>query len=454
VGFSDGMSPAVKAVFRTDLTNLASSPKNFFASDSFAEITDFFTYISKQLVKVTQVNRLECKIPGPADKTQVRWTFDITSTTDLSPSKIYLSATVRRKDYSGLSFWLEDVSYNGVSSTNTAPILGENVLKNGNFDGVKFSFDDFKFTEKCSDGDISILKYWSFNSGFNLWVNDIESNAGSISTAGFNKKNIAVLLNLDCSNSLGRQFGEIKTMAINFINNLQTDYHSNAATKLITKVNVNPKESGINVTFGGITKSTNSLGEVYFFDLDAKKYNYSGTYKGVSKGGEICVDGIKEISINFSTIEHTVTFEDWDQTVLKVEFVETGKSATAPNTPSKPNTTFTGWSKDFSNVTEDITVTAQYEDMASNGDVSSANGVFSIYPNPTSGTLHIISNRPEPIDRIFITDIAGKVVAAYTASELRSSETNYMLQVDLPTGMYYLNMQSDHGMYATKLIKE
>ena len=60
--------------------------------------------------------------------------------------------------------------------------------------------------------------------------------------------------------------------------------------------------------------------------------------------------------------KYTVTFVDWDGKVLNTQNVEHGKAATAPVSPKREGYTFTGWDRDFSNVTEDMTVTAQYEE--------------------------------------------------------------------------------------------
>ena len=65
-----------------------------------------------------------------------------------------------------------------------------------------------------------------------------------------------------------------------------------------------------------------------------------------------------------STTYYTVTFKDWNGTILKSEQVEKGHSATAPANPTREGYTFTGWDKDFSNVQSNLTVTAQYTQNA------------------------------------------------------------------------------------------
>ena len=117
------------------------------------------------------------------------------------------------------------------------------------------------------------------------------------------------------------------------------------------------------------------------------------------------------------TTYFTVTFQDWDKTVLKTEQVEQGKSATAPANPEREGYIFIGWDKDFSNVQSDLIVTAQYEketNVENTGEERVA-----IYV--VDGVLHV-----ENADTYYnVFDTAGRLI--YTGCESVLS---------LPRGVY------------------
>lgn len=89
----------------------------------------------------------------------------------------------------------------------------------------------------------------------------------------------------------------------------------------------------------------------------------------------------------------TVTFKDFDGTVLSSQSVAPGRDATAPETPERTGYTFAKWSGSYQNVTSDRTVTAVYYEGAGCafivGDAyTSADGMgiaIPIYANINSG---------------------------------------------------------------------
>ncbi len=74
--------------------------------------------------------------------------------------------------------------------------------------------------------------------------------------------------------------------------------------------------------------------------------------------GKVTADGGSTAPTTF-----TVTFKDWDGTVLKTQKVNAGSSATAPADPTRNGYTFSGWDKKFNNITADTVITATYTEI-------------------------------------------------------------------------------------------
>ena len=74
---------------------------------------------------------------------------------------------------------------------------------------------------------------------------------------------------------------------------------------------------------------------------------------------------------------YTVTFKDWDGTVLKTQQVAYGGAATPPANPTRPGYTFTGWDRSYSYITADTVITAQY---TQNSTGNTYQRVTTIYP--------------------------------------------------------------------------
>ena len=95
-------------------------------------------------------------------------------------------------------------------------------------------------------------------------------------------------------------------------------------------------------------------------------YNY--TFTGWDKDVSSTCTGNATYTASFSSsyIEYTVTFVDYDGTVISSGTYHYGDSITVPSNPTRPsdntyNYTFTGWDKDVSETcTGNVTYTAQY----------------------------------------------------------------------------------------------
>ena len=119
-------------------------------------------------------------------------------------------------------------------------------------------------------------------------------------------------------------------------------YVNGTLTYFVFKVADNAEPGAYNITV------TYNLDEYDIYDCNAEPVEFA-----VQNGAVTVAAAQPEM--------HTVTFKDWDGTVLKTQEVQHGGDAEAPADPTRTGYTFTGWDKAFTNVTADLVVTAQYE---------------------------------------------------------------------------------------------
>ena len=135
-----------------------------------------------------------------------------------------------------------------------------------------------------------------------------------------------------------------------------------------------------------------------------------------------------------SASEYTVEFVDWDGTVLKTENVIEGGAATAPEVPAREGYSFKGWDKDFSSVTGNMTVTAQYTAIGS--------GV--IIGKPVATVLAVTNTGNGPIGPLCVSleghDASAMFLLSESIAKIDAGATAYVVVVmkdGLPAGDYF-----------------
>ncbi len=93
------------------------------------------------------------------------------------------------------------------------------------------------------------------------------------------------------------------------------------------------------------------------------------TFSGWNADCSCITKNLEILALYTETINtFTVTFQDWDGSIIKTEIVEYGAAATAPIAPQRVSTaqysyTFSVWDGVFNNITEDIAAIAQYNSV-------------------------------------------------------------------------------------------
>ncbi len=89
-------------------------------------------------------------------------------------------------------------------------------------------------------------------------------------------------------------------------------------------------------------------------------FTYNPSAPGTLISGNINGDGSLVLKVFYSRNMYTVTFNDYDDTLIDTDTVYYMTDATAPMDPTRTGYTFAGWDGSYTSVTADITVTATY----------------------------------------------------------------------------------------------
>ena len=132
-----------------------------------------------------------------------------------------------------------------------------------------------------------------------------------------------------------------------------------------------------------------------------------------------CVTSDLVIQAQYEPIVCMVSFVDWDGTVLLQQTVPYGGAAEAPATPSRDGYVFTTWNKPFNNVKEDLTIQAQYEKI-----------ICEHWNTKVQGSVESTCQTPGFAGNVICTD-CGEIISV--GGELELADHSYQAVVTPPT---------------------
>lgn len=189
---------------------------------NFDEVQEAFRVIAQSLHDVTENAKMTLSPPAPDPNTRVRFTFDITTTgfNDAAQSQKYIEG-VYITGSNGVGV-LTNVQYRGVTSSSGSTVTAVRMERPfaifefegmGNTDGSVFN-----------NSTIAHLKEWKYNTNSNGWVHNTEFTTSGNTEITNNYYSGMIMLNLDCSQSLGREnFIKLQNYAKQFVDVLKTN---------------------------------------------------------------------------------------------------------------------------------------------------------------------------------------------------------------------------------------
>lgn len=203
---SDVTTASDIAKFQSTLKQLASTDANATEVTSMTEVNAKFQEIAGQLTSASYLQTISLTIPGLSNGTRVRFTFDNASAA--ASSKVYIEGTFNLRSYS-----LTDVVYQGMTSTSGSTLVGtkDGIFITFKIDGIQTANGKLLSSDYIDEWYLTSANTWQINSEF-----DKDENSDVV----YEKKSTVIMLVLDCSISLGSQFGTMKTNAKSFVSTL------------------------------------------------------------------------------------------------------------------------------------------------------------------------------------------------------------------------------------------
>lgn len=215
-----------EAEFLNNLNGLSSFPPSKYVHyvTNFADIQAEFDTIAASLHQQTTNSILKISLPLPDPNTRVRFTLDIATPPPHNPndalqSEHYIEGVyITGSDGKGV---FTNVQYHGLASSSGNTVVAASMeppFAIFKFEGMRDSNNNH-----FSDATIEHLKEWKYNTNANAWIHNSEfTSSGNVNITNEYYSSL-IMLNLDCSSSLGDKFDVLKGYAKQFVDGLKTN---------------------------------------------------------------------------------------------------------------------------------------------------------------------------------------------------------------------------------------
>lgn len=194
-----------------DLTG--SCKDNVSMASNMESAKESFRKIAESLYYATKTVNLDVKVPDGYDDGQpLRFTFDGQG----EDSELYIEAKFHRSDDART---LEEISYHGLVKGKTK--ISGTLDSDGAY--YHFMFEDLKYESDktpLSDSDINKIQLWVQNKNKETWKTDSEFGRQNSVNVEEHRSSALIMLVLDCTTSLGSDFGTMQQAGKEFINTL------------------------------------------------------------------------------------------------------------------------------------------------------------------------------------------------------------------------------------------
>ena len=200
-------------LFRSNLYNLATSEGNVFDTNNMSEVNEAFYEIAKKLGETNTYYSLEFHVTEPEHQAKCRFTFDDVTTYNASCKYIEGICNISIVNNEKV-VTLDDIKYIGITAETGSNISfvrqGTSIFYKLEFEGIQAN-DGSPITQDK-------IQYWRTKQG--SWGLNSEFDPNNNAILDKINRTAAIMLNLDCSGSLGDKFSTLQSSAKNFVSTL------------------------------------------------------------------------------------------------------------------------------------------------------------------------------------------------------------------------------------------